>query len=246
MIEIIVSTACNKPQWVSRCVEAMRKNTSRKDYHISVINDGSPNDGTAEWCKKDGKVDYVEVNYHSCTKTRNHGIRRVNADYYVLADDDGYVKTVGWLGKMVEAAESHPNVLLVGVDVVNESAGTSEGFTPMDLRGAPFFGEHRQDNRGEWGDRTIEVSHVSSTLWLLKRKCLNIVGYLNEEFVGSCQTHDLVYTMRINKAGPEPYTYKVLYCGKVKVVHPIAHRDTMVPENMKLYDDFLHGRLLSS
>lgn len=240
MIEIIVSTACNTPHYVSRCVEAIRQNTRRSDYHITVINDGSPGDGTAEWCRKDGGVGYVEVDYHSCPRTRNHGMRRVDADYYVLMDDDGYVQTPGWLGKLVEAAESHPNVLLVGVDVINESSGKSEGFTPMITMTSPVWGKYGP--LSEWDDKTMEVCHVSSTLWLLKRKCLKVVGYLNEEFVGSGQTHDLVYTMRVNRAGPKPYTYKVLYCGAIKVIHPIAHRDTRVPENMKFYDDFVYGR----
>jgi len=235
MIEAIITTFGDRQDFVSRCVTSMRERARRNDYHITVIGDG-PNPSTAEWCRRGG-VDYIEVGYGSCAKARNHGMRRVDAEYYVLADDDGYVATDGWLTKMIDAAESHPDVLLVGVDVINERSGRSEGYTPLVTMASPLWGT--LGPRGEWGDRVVEVDHVSSALWPLKRRCLEVVGYLNEGFVGSAQTHDLIYTMRIRR---RPYTYRVVYCGTVKFVHRAARRDTRMGENMALYDDLVYGR----
>jgi glycosyltransferase involved in cell wall biosynthesis len=72
---------------------------------IVVVDDDSQ-DETAEVARKRG-VQYVRVNYHNISRSRNEGFMLCQAEYVTFLDDDD-VWAPGNMGAQVEALERHP------------------------------------------------------------------------------------------------------------------------------------------
>ncbi len=151
------------------------------------------------------------VGPRSITGNRNAGLKSSTADFVASLDADCVITQADWLDKMLETLLSADNIGLVGCKIVMFdgkvfSAGTGSNWRPY------CYGEEDKGQR----EFVEEVSGVSANCLLYRR---GILDY-DERFIGGNGLEDSDYCIRLRKKG-----YRVMYDGRVKVVHKKYPKD---------------------
>jgi len=151
----------NGMQYLSDCFEVIKKNTTYPNYEVIMVDNNST----------DGSVDFVSTHHpwviiiqtgenRGFAAGNNVGIKKTESDYVFLLNNDT-IPQPKWLSRVVETAESDPNIGIVGALPVH-----------MDLYN--FYRRPHSFNRLE------EVSEVAGATMLIKRELLNNIGLLDE------------------------------------------------------------------
>jgi len=151
-------------------------------------------------------------------KGYNDGLKKIDADVYVLLNSDVEV-TKGWLEPLIEMMENpdyagiQPKVLSFQNRNQFEYAGAAGGFIDRDgfmfCRGR-MFNTFEQDN-GQYDD-CIEVFWATGACLVVRSSAYWQVDGLDEDFFAHMEEIDLCW--RLKNAG-----YKIGYCGKSTVYH---------------------------
>jgi len=110
----VVVTTYNRKDYLQRVLAHYRDVTLYPNYKLIVCDDHST-DGTQQMLRKmkesGGYFDDLFISSHNLgvTNSRNQGISRNKADYYVLVDDDTmHIK--GWLTEAIKILEAFPKI----------------------------------------------------------------------------------------------------------------------------------------
>jgi glycosyltransferase involved in cell wall biosynthesis len=191
LCEIIIPV-WNELARTRRCLEAIREKT-RTSYRLIVVDNGSEEEtrryletlaSGPEWpgvlMRNDQNRGYI--------KAVNQGLVNSSAPYLCLLNND-VVVTEGWLARMVEFAESHPDAGLINC-LQNNDPGQS---FPRDLEG---YARSRVHGRGQW----MELDHCTGGCLLMRREVVEKIGSLDEAY-GEGYWEDNDYSRRAQKAG---------------------------------------------
>ena len=149
----------------------------------------------------------------------NRALAQIDADYYVLLNDDVEV-TPGWWQTVVAAMERDPQVAIAQPKLLMydqrdtfEYAGGAGGF--IDKLGYPFcrgriFSTLEQD-QGQYND-TREVFWASGAAMFIKASVWHALGGLDGDFFAHMEEIDLCW--RAKNAG-----YKVICCPDATIYH---------------------------
>lgn len=190
------------------------------DAEVIIADNGSTDDS----------IDFLKKNYPSLRlilMDRNYGfaegynkaLAQINADYYVLLNDDVEV-TPGWNETVVAMMESEsdiaiaqPKLLMFDRRDTFEYAGGAGGF--IDKYGYPFcrgrlFSTLEQD-KGQYDDRR-EIFWASGAAMFVKADVWKELGGLDGDFFAHMEEIDFCW--RCKNRG-----YKVMYCPDATVYH---------------------------
>jgi GT2 family glycosyltransferase len=188
----IIIPIWNQPALTRRCLEAIGRNT-RTPYRLILIDNGSEEDtqsflaglaGDPSW---NGVLIRNEENL-GFIRAVNQGLRASLASYVCILNND-IVVTEGWLERMVEFAEAHPEAGLLNPEQ-NHDPGKA---MPEDLEA---YARSRVQGRGKW----MELDHCTGGCLLIKREVIQKVGVLDEAY-GAGYFEDDDYSRRAQKAG---------------------------------------------
>lgn len=216
MLDIIIVTY-NAKDKLSRCLKSIEKHTKKTDYLLTIVNNNST-DGTFQFLEKyrkqkNAKVINTHKNLGFCGGA-NLALRNTHNKFICLLDDDIEV-TKGWLPGLMEQIKNKPKVGIVGpkISFPNKIIWSAEN----QLKPIRMIGSDEIDN----GQRNYirECDSLSGPCWLIRRKLINKVGWFDERFFPS-QYEDVDYCLRTRLAG-----YKIIYDGKVEIVHHHLFRD---------------------
>lgn len=186
-----------------------------------VVADNQSTDGTAEMVgARFPSVRLIQLERnHGFAAGYNEALKQVNADYYVLLNQDVEV-TSGWLEPLVELMESDPHIASCQPKIKDlsnrakfEYAGASGGF--MDslaytfCRGRVF--ETLEEDNGQYND-TIECAWASGAAFMVQSELYHKFGGLDESFTAHMEEIDFCW--RVKNAG-----YKVMCCPRSEVFH---------------------------
>ncbi len=213
-IDILVVTH-NAKKMLGRCLRSVIRHTRDFPYQLTVV-DNASRDGTGAYLKN-----YFSGTCRVIRSDRNLGfsgganlaLRSTRRPWVALLDDDVEV-TPGWLDKLNEAARKQTKVAIVGGKVVFPDSHlfcAEFSIVPSRLVG------WREPDRGQ-RDYTREVDALPGPCWLMRRSVIKKVGFFDERFFPS-QCEDIDYCVRVRLAG-----YKILYHGKVKIIHHHLYR----------------------
>ncbi len=215
VFDIIIVTY-NAKDKLRRCLESVKKYTNGLRYALTVVNNCS-SDGTLIFLKnynhKKVKVVNTNKNLGFCGGA-NLALRNTSNKFIVLLDDDAEV-TKDWLTKLYKQMRNKTKVGIVGCKMVflnNRIEFSEYRVNPLFLVGS---GEVDIGQR----DYIRECDALVGTCWLMRRELIKKVGYFDERFF-PCQAEDIDYCLRARLAG-----YKIIYNGKVKVIHHNLFRD---------------------
>ena len=107
----------NRPQFISRAVESIRRQTLQ-DWELIVVHDG-PNEEIAailgEWERKEPRVRYFRrLEKGNIAQANNYGLQRAQGRYVAVLDDDDYWSEPDKLEKQVRFLEENPEYVACG------------------------------------------------------------------------------------------------------------------------------------
>jgi len=212
----IVILTHNHVGYTMKCLDSIIKYTDPGSYEIIVV-DNNSSDGTAEYLEAfsrgNNSVDIkLILNKENLgfPKGCNQGIKASLLDYVLLLNNDTIV-TSNWLSNLLKCAGSSEKIGAVG-PVTNYCSNYQAINIPYKEPGEEMQLFARQYNIPDeklWEERLNLIGYCL----LLKRKVLDKVGYLDEDFSpGNYEDDDL--SIRIIKAG-----YKLVLCRDTFIHH---------------------------
>lgn len=205
---IILATYVKNPEHVEMTQKCIDLiKTYSKDYELIIVDDCSPQDTT--FLKESADV-YIrhEGGNKGCAVGWNDGLRVATGKYLVVISDDVTVRA-GWLECMKSALEKFPKSLASMPAVENMPAG-----------------KEPEENR-VW---------VPASCFMLRRECLDIVGYFDEQF-HPFNYEDVDYWTRISQSGhtiARDYSVQVGH-KEGQVIHSIDGNDAIDKQNRSKY-----------
>lgn len=210
----------NRPELLTRALEALTKRTEEKPDQIVVVNSGDDRtDRVVEWFmianKDEIEIDLVRTINKNAAANRNVGLPHCRGDVIAITDDDAEVFP-NWVRLLKEAHKEHPEAGAVGGPVIGTSTDSLVA-KAADLITFPDWPQARYV-------RTLPTVNIA-----YKREVVDSVGQLDDTlFCGE----DVDYNWRVQKLG-----YKIYFDPRIMVYH--QHRPTL---NGFLNQHYMYGR----
>ncbi len=232
MIDIVVITF-NAKDKLKRCLRSIEKHTKNIRYCLTVVNNNS-NDGTYQFLERyqrqnKVKIIYAHKNLGKCGAA-NIALKNTYNKFIAFLDDDAEV-TKGWLLKLYSQIKNKSRVGMVGCKITfpNKRIFCAD-IRMIELSNLAGFGEMDRGQR----DYMKEADGVAGTCRLIRRDLIKKIGYFNEKLSFSGQCEDIDWSVRARLAD-----YKIIYNGKVKIIHHNLFRNGGIERYKKNYQIFL-------
>ncbi len=200
----IVIVSYNVRTFVAQCIDSLRKALMGLDGEIIVVDN----------CSKDDTVDYISAHYSDVrlianqenvgfARANNQAIRQTDSDYVLLLNPDTLVNE-NTIRETITFMDQHPEAGGAGVRMLTREGNPA----PESRRAIPtpwvamlkMLGFTRRYYMSDlpWNE-PCQIEVVSGAYCMLRRKALEQVGLLDEDFFMYGEDIDLSY--RIIKGG---------------------------------------------
>ena len=228
----IVIVSWNVREDLRECLQSLLKDEGSRlesgEIEIIIV-DNASTDGTAEMVNLEFPQVKLLVNSQNLgyTKANNIGINHSRGKYILLLNPDTVVHQ-GALQALIDCAESHPEVGIIGAKLLNPDGSVQRSARSFPDIGAglfrntflgrlfpnnPFVRRYLLEDFGY--DEVREVDWVSGAAMLVRRDLIERIGGLDERFWAYCEDVDLCW--RAWQAG-----YKVLFCPNAVITHKVG------------------------
>lgn len=210
----VVIVNYNVKYYVGQCIDSVRRALQGIDSEIIVV-DNHSRDGSVEYLSRLEGVRLIESGHNlGFSKANNIAIRQSEAEYVLLLNPDTIVAEDS-VKKMLNFADTHPNAGGIGVRMYNDwgtKARESRRGLPSPMtsfykmvglcRRMPLHPRYGKYYMGwlPW-DAASRIEVVSGACFLIRRKALDEVGVLDEDYFMYGEDIDLSY--RLLKGGWE-------------------------------------------
>ena len=210
----VVIVNYNVKYYVGQCIDSVRRALQGIDSEIIVV-DNHSRDGSVDYLSKIEGVRIIESGHNlGFSKANNIAIRQSTAEYVLMLNPDTIVAEDA-IRMIIDFADSHPQAGGIGVRMHNDWGTTAR----ESRRGLPspmtsFYKmiglskrlpQHRKFGRYYMGwlpwDSPSRIEVVSGACFLVRRKALDKVGLMDEDYFMYGEDIDLSY--RLLKSGWE-------------------------------------------
>ena len=210
----VVIVNYNVKYYVGQCIDSVRRALQGIDSEIIVV-DNHSRDGSVDYLSKIEGVRIIESGHNlGFSKANNIAIRQSTAEYVLMLNPDTIVAEDA-IRMIIDFADSHPQAGGIGVRMHNDWGTTAR----ESRRGLPspmtsFYKiiglskrlpQHRKYGRYYMGwlpwDSPSRIEVVSGACFLVRRKALDEVGLMDEDYFMYGEDIDLSY--RLLKCGWE-------------------------------------------
>jgi len=164
------------------------------------------------------KIIYLDKNY-GFTGGYNRALKQIEADYYVLLNDDVEVSH-NWVQPIIDLMNRDKMIAVCQPKILSsidkqkfEYAGAAGGY--IDYLGYPFCAgrifEHLEEDLGQY-NKEREIFWATGAAMFVRSKVFNDLGGLDEDFFAHMEEIDFCW--RVKNAG-----YKVIYCPDSVIYH---------------------------
>ncbi|MDJ0633112.1 MAG: glycosyltransferase [Xenococcaceae cyanobacterium MO_188.B29] len=228
----IILPIYNRPNYVRDCINSIIKNLTNCSYNLYLVDDAS--DSYTHALLEQFKLEYdkISLHHHSTNlgfiRSCNFGVSLGNSTYVLLINSDVIV-TPNWLSRLIQCAESDPQIAAVN-PLTNYASNLNIPIAP----GANFYGMDRllaQNLSPRYRDVVTGVGFCM----LLRRSALEEVGLFDEIYErGYCEDSDLCMKFTTNG-------YRTVTADNVYVYHQgrasfKGERDTRYLKNRQIFD----------
>ena len=210
----VVIVNYNVKYYVGQCIDSVRRALQGIDSEIIVV-DNHSRDGSVDYLSKIEGVRIIESGHNlGFSKANNIAIRQSTAEYVLMLNPDTIVAEDA-IRMIIDFADSHPQAGGIGVRMHNDWGTTAR----ESRRGLPspmtsFYKmiglskrlpQHRKFGRYYMGwlpwDSPSRIEVVSGACFLVRRKAIDEVGLMDEDYFMYGEDIDLSY--RLLKGGWE-------------------------------------------
>ncbi|MFH1937874.1 MAG: glycosyltransferase family 2 protein, partial [Bacteroidota bacterium] len=222
----IIIVNYNVKYFVEQCIHSIQNAVNGLTAEIFVVDNNSVDGSVRMIREKFPEVHLIEnKDNKGFSKANNQAIRKAKGEYILLLNPDTILED-DTLTKCVSFMEGHPDAGGLGVKMIDGKGK----FLPESKRGLPspsvaffkmfgfssLFPKSKLFNKYHLGyldkDKTHEVDILAGAFMMLRKKVLDEIGLLDEEFFMYGEDIDLSY--RITKAG-----YKNYYFPSTRIIH---------------------------
>jgi hypothetical protein len=190
-----------------RALEAVYANTA-EPFHLVYVDAGSPARTRRYLAREADARGFTLVrtdDYLTPNEARNLGLRHVRTPYVVFIDND-VVPSPGWLGKLLECAETTRAWVVGPMYFIGEPEREEIHMAAGDAQIEEWRGSHRFIDRHRFaGKRPAEVRHhllrmpceqVEFHCMLVRMEAFEQLGELDEELRSVCEHSDFCLLVR--------------------------------------------------
>lgn len=217
----IIIVNWNTRDILEQCLHSVYSSQTTKQFEVWVVDNGS-SDGSELMIKEKFPQTRLITNIDNVgfAQANNQAIDNSIGDYVLLLNPDTVVEN-DVIEVLVDYLEEHPDVGAVGPRLLNPDGSLQELAYPEPTLAREFWRMFHLDkikNYGEYpmGDwkltKTRDVDVLMGACFLIRRKVLNQVGLLDEEFFVYSEEVDLCTRIR-------NYGWRITWVPTVKVVH---------------------------
>ncbi len=204
------------------CLKSLQ-NVNYAEMKTIVVDNASTDDSVAKLKSVQPEYDFLLLTgneNNGFSAGNNIGIKyamKNNADYVLLLNNDTVVEP-DFLSYAVEASEKDDNVGLTIGKILYYKEPELIWYGGGELQKPYFYAKHsgfRENKDAPEYNIQKYVTFATGCYFLLKRKTIESVGMLEEDYFMYCEDTD--YCFRINKSNQ-----KILYCPKSVIYHKIG------------------------
>ena len=213
----------NSEKYIKDCLNSIF-NLEYDNIEVIVIDNNSI-DKTKEIISFFPKVTLVELDKnYGTTYPRNIGLKRSNQDYkYICILDSDTIINHKAIENMIQSLEAKPEYLMAVPRMINTDGESQISykkfptlqiklFKAFPIRSVEKIGSKLERYNFDLKQEIYEIDYGISACWMMKRKVLNDIGYLDEDFFYAPE--DVDYCLRVWKSGN-----KVILATKSIIVH---------------------------
>ena len=202
------------------CIESILKVTDYDAFSVTIVDNGSTEEGTLEYLaslEADSRVSVLrhegDFNYSAIN---NIAVEKVEADVVGLLNNDLFIRDSEWLREMVVQAV-RPEIGAVGAKLLYPDGRIQHAgviFGPCEFAGHSFRFCRESDRTGQHRiGRVQNYSAVTAACMLVRRELYLSVGGLDAENLAVAY-NDVDFCLRLQEAG-----YRTLYTPYAEVEH---------------------------
>lgn len=208
----IIVVNWNTRTLLAGCLGSIAQSNDDLDVEVFVVDNGST-DGSREMVRQE----FPDVNLITSTenlgfaRANNRAIRVSHGRYALLLNSDTVVQP-GALQAMVHFADQHPEAGVIGCRLLNADGSLQPSWAQFPTLWSELIGRNFRKRRPVIEDLAYRVDWVGGACLLARRKAIEMVGLLDEDFFMYSEEAD--WCFRMAKRG-----WAVYYFSGAEVIH---------------------------
>lgn len=205
-----------------KCINSLIKHTTYKNLTI-VITDNSSEEAVHQMVKNFSQNNkHLDIRYKSnkenqfFSKPNNEIIKQFPESDIILLNDDTVIKIDSWIEILQNTAYISGDISCCGGKAISSENKISEAGSYIYNNGLPFNIGYNQDIDSNEYNKKIFVNYCAGSLLYMKRKAINDIGLLDENFK-PLYYEDVDWQMRGHFMG-----YKTIYEPKCVYQHEMS------------------------
>ena len=228
----------NRAEDTIKCFESF-PNLYYPNYELIVVDNGSTDDSVKRIKAQFSDITLIEaVKNLGYTGGNNAGIKYAidnKAEYILIVNNDTEVVNLTFLQEMVDKMEEKPLIGIMGPKVLNPGGHVQDTilFAPTLLNCVKeSLGLRLGTKKPKDYSIPQQVEAVSGVCWLIRRKVIEDIGLLDEDYFMYAEEQDYCY--RAQKAG-----WKIMYYPVESIMH---YKESDDKNNERNYRQYIYTR----
>lgn len=219
----------NTHDLLANCLETVEQNKGALDVEIIVV-DNASSDGSQEMVQKRFPHVILVENQENLgfARANNQALAQSQGRYILLLNSDTLLQP-GSLLAMVSFMDSHPEVGIVGAELINRDGSIQVSWAEFpgilsEILGINFRSRKRYPSQN--GNLAYQVDWVGGACLLIRHSAMEQVGSLDERFFMYSEELDWCYRTR-------QFGWLICYLPGAKVVHLGGQSSRLASRRMK-------------
>lgn len=208
----VVIVNWNARHLLAQCLASVYAYPPEGEFEVFVV-DNASSDGSADMVRREFPQVRLIQNTENVgfARANNQAMRTSRGRYVLLLNSDTIVQP-GALDSMVCFADQHPEAGVVGGRLLNADESLQPSWAQFPTFWSELLGRNFRKRQPMTDHLTYEVDWVGGACLLARRKAIEVVGLLDEDFFMYSEETDWCFRMVRNG-------WKVYYLPSAEVIH---------------------------